>query len=135
MGLGNIKPYSMSIVANNQLIKDTFIYGMVSNTMSIGGVKYPDKEIKLDDGEFEALFIKYPDDPVELNSLLSSLLAQDPDPEHMYYFRASEFHIKADQETPWTLDGENGGFHTEAVIRNLPRQVEIIAPKELNKQK
>ena len=135
VGLGNIKPYSMSIVANNQLIKDTFIYGMVSNTMSIGGVKYPDKEIKLDDGEFEALFIKYPDDPVELNSLLSSLLAQDPDPEHMYYFRASEFHIKADQETPWTLDGENGGFHTEAVIRNLPRQVEIIAPKELNKQK
>ena len=72
---------------------------------------------------------------MELNSLLSSLLAQDPDPEHMYYFRASEFHIKADQETPWTLDGENGGFHTEAVIRNLPRQVEIIAPKELNKQK
>ena len=69
--------------------------------------------MKLDDGEFEALFIKYPDDPVEMNSLLSSLLAQEEDPEHMYYFRASEFHIKADQETPWTLDGENGGFHTE----------------------
>ena len=131
VGLGNIKPYSMSIVANNQLIKDTFIYGMVSNTMSIGGVKYPDKGIKLDDGEFEALFVKYPDDPVELNSLLSSLMAQDPDPEHMYYFRASEIHIKADQPTPWTLDGENGGFHTEALIRNLPRHVEIIVPTSM----
>jgi len=130
IGMGNLKPYSMSIVANNQLIKDTFIYGMISNTMSIGGVRLTDKEVKLDDGEFEALFIKYPDDPVEMNSLLSSLLAQEADPEHMYYFRASEIHIKADQETPWTLDGENGGFHYEADIRNIRQHVQIIAPNK-----
>ncbi len=128
IGMGNLKPYSMSIVANNQLIKDTFIYGMVSNTVSIGGVRLTDKGVKLDDGEFEALFIKYPDDPVEMNSLLSSLLAQEADPEHMYYFRASEIHIKADQETPWTLDGENGGFHYEAEIKNFRKKVQIIAP-------
>ena len=129
IGMGNMKPYSMSIVANNQLIRDTFIYGMVSNTISIGGVKLNGKGIKLDDGEFEALFIKYPDDPVEMNSLLSSLLAQEEDPEHMYYFRSSEIHILADQETPWTLDGENGGFHLEADIRNMRKHVQIIAPE------
>ena len=130
IGMGNLKPYSMSIVADNQLIKDTFIYGMVSNTESIGGVRITDKNVKLNDGEFEALFVKYPDDPVEFNSLLSSLLAQEDDPEHMYYFRASEIHILADQETPWTLDGENGGFHYEAEIINLKEHVEIIAPSE-----
>lgn len=128
IGMGNLRPYSMSIVANNQLIKDTFVYGMVSNTVSIGGVRLTDKGVKLDDGEFEALFVKYPDDPVEMNSLLSSLLAQEADPEHMYYFRASEIHIKADQETPWTLDGENGGFHYEADIKNIRKHVQIIVP-------
>ncbi len=129
IGMGNMKPYTMSIVTNNQLIRDTFIYGMVSNTVSIGGVKLTGKGIKLNDGEFEALFVKYPDDPVEMNSLLSSLLAQEEDPEHMYYFRASEIHILADEEIPWTLDGENGGFHLEADIRNLKEHVQIIAPE------
>lgn len=131
VGMGNLKPFSMSIVANDQLIKDTFIYGMVSNTISIGGMRLQDKGVKLDDGEFEALFIKYPNDPVELNSLLSSLLAQEFDPEHIYYFRASEIHIKADQEIPWTVDGENGGSHKEVDIENLQKHVQIIAPENL----
>ena len=131
IGMGNLKPYSMSVVTNDQLIKDTFIYGMVSNTVSIGGMRFADKNVKLDDGEFEALFVKYPNDPVELNSLLSSLLAQEADPDHMYFFRASEIHIKADQEIPWTLDGENGGFHEEADIENLRRHIQIVAPENL----
>ena len=129
VGMGNLKPFSMSIVANNQLIKDTFIYGMISNTVSIGGVRLADKNVRLNDGEFEAMFIKYPDDPVELNSLLSTLIAQEADPEHVYYFRTSEIHIVSDSEIPWTLDGENGGFHKEVEIRNFKQQVEIIAPK------
>jgi len=131
IGMGNLKPISMSIVTENQLIKDTFIYGMVSNTVSIGGVKLSDKNVKLDDGEFEALFIKYPDDPVDLNATLSSLLAQEADPDHMYYFRASSIHINADEPIPWTLDGENGGFHKEAEINNLRQYVQIIAPSDI----
>ena len=47
----------------------------------------------------------------------------------MYYFRASEIHILADEEIPWTLDGENGGFHREAEIRNIQKHVQIIAPE------
>ena len=49
----------------------------------------------------------------------------------MYFFRASEIHIKADQEIPWTLDGENGGFHEEADIENLRRYIQIVAPENL----
>lgn len=130
IGMGNLKPYSMSIVANNQLIKDTFIYGMISNTVSIGGVRLTDKNVKLDDGEFEAMFIKYPDDPVELNSLLSTLIAQEADPEHVYYFRTSEIHISSDTETPWTLDGENGGFHKDVEIQNFKQRVQLIVPSD-----
>ncbi len=122
--IGNIRSYRMSIVTGNTIIKDEFIYGMVSNSRSIGGYKlFPKGEVALDDGEFEALFVKSPRNPAELNELITSLLAQEMDPEYFCYFKVSEIEIQAEEEVAWTLDGENGGVHKNIVIENRKQAI------------
>lgn len=126
-----LKPYNMSILAGDRMIKDDFIYGMVSNSASIGGMKIlPVNEIALDDGEFEVLLVKYPRSIEEINMMVSSLLAQDPDPNYIYYFKTSHLEVHSEEEVAWTLDGENGGTHKDVEIRNIGKAFRICVPEK-----
>ena len=129
VGMGNFKPIELTITVKDRVIKDSFIYGMVSNSSSVGGFKSPMfKDVQLDDGKFEGVFIRYPEDPTDLNAVLASIISGEPDAEYMYYFKASEFSITSDEPVAWTLDGENGGSHTEVNIKNLKQAVRIYKP-------
>lgn len=126
----SLKPFHMSIIAGDRMIKDDFIYGMISNSASIGGMKLlPVNEIALDDGEFEVLLVKYPRNIEEINLMISSLLAQDPDPEYIYYFKTSQMEVHSEEEVAWTLDGENGGMHKEVEIQNINKAFRICIPQ------
>ena len=125
----NLKSYHMSIITEDRMIKDDFIYGMVSNSASIGGMKIlPANEVALDDGEFEVLLVKFPRSIEEINMMVSSLLAQAPDPEYIYYFKTSHLEIHSEDAVSWTLDGENGGMHEDVEISNLGRAFRICVP-------
>lgn len=129
IGMGNFKPIELTITVGDRVIKDSFIYGMVSNSSSVGGFKSPlFKEVQLDDGKFEGIFVRYPEDPTDLNAVLASLVAGEPDAEYMYYFKASEFQITSEEPVSWTLDGENGGQHTDVHIKNLKQAIKIFKP-------
>lgn len=128
-GLTGTKSYSLSVIANDRMIKDEFIYGMVSNSASVGGFKaLPQKDIRLDDGEFEVLLVKYPRNLEEVNIITSSLLAQEPDPDYMYYFKTSQLEIHSEDDVGWTLDGENGGTHRDVEITNINKAFSICVP-------
>ncbi len=129
LGMKDIKPLEMTIATPDSIIKDRFIYGMITNAASVGGMKARNNEvIKLNDGKFEALFIKYPEDTLELNATLAALLSQEPDPEYMYYFQSESIQISASEPVAWTLDGEAGGAHKEVEIRNLKQAVSLLVP-------
>ena len=126
----NLKPYNMSIITEDRIIKDDFIYGMISNSASVGGMKLlPVSEIALDDGEFEVLLVKYPRNIEEINAMVSSLLAQDPDPDYIYYFKTSHLELHSEEPVSWTLDGENGGLHTDVEIQNIEKAFRICVPE------
>lgn len=123
------KAYHMSLITEDRIIKDDFIYGMVSNSASIGGMKIlPVDEIALDDGEFEVLLVKYPRYIEEINLMISSLLAQEPDPAYIYYFKASHLEMHFEEPVAWTLDGENGGMHKDVEINNINKAFQICVP-------
>ncbi len=127
----SMKSYNLSVIAGDRMIKDDFIYGMVSNSASVGGMKIlPVNEIALDDGEFEVLLVKYPRNIEEINMMISSLLAQDPDPEYIYYFKTSHLEVHSEEEVSWTLDGENGGSHTDIEIENIGKAFRICVPEK-----
>lgn len=107
-------------------IQDDFIFGMITNSLSVGGFNnITGKNVKMDDGVFEVTLIKTPKNPVELNNILLSLLNRDIDTDAMYCFRTSELNLTSQEAVAWTLDGENGGSHTSVTIRNVHQAIDI----------
>lgn len=123
--LGSIKSYQMKIDCEELQLEGEFIFGMITNTVSVGGFKgLVNQDVALNDGLFEVLLIRTPKNPIELSNIISSLFKEDPD-EFVYKFKTSKLHIKAEDSIDWVLDGEFGGSHEEVIVENLAKQLEI----------
>ncbi|MBR4732152.1 MAG: diacylglycerol kinase family lipid kinase [Lachnospiraceae bacterium] len=124
--LSNVRSFPMKVTCGDRVIEDEFVFGMITNSRSVGGFKnITGKNVQMDDGLFEVTLIKMPTNPAELSSIMGSLLNRDIDSEMMYCFRASELTVEAKEPIAWTLDGENGGMHKVAEIKNLHKTVVI----------
>lgn len=133
--LHTIRSYHMKVRVNNEEIEDDFIYGMVTNSISVGGFKNnANTDVILDDGMFEVTLIKKPKNPMELQNIIASLLIAQFDSEYMYAFKTSEIEFEAEEEIPWTVDGEFGGSRKKAKIINCKRAISIkVEPKKVLK--
>lgn len=124
--LSAICSYPMKVQYEDKVIEGDFIFGMVTNSVSIGGFKrITGKNVKLDDGVFEVTLIKRPKNPIELNNIMASLLDRNIDSDAMYCFTTSKITFKSEENVAWTLDGENGGSHQTVEIENKCRQIMI----------
>lgn len=125
-----IRPHHMKIVYDDGIIEDDFILGLVSNSVSVAGYKaYSKKSIKMDDGLFEALLIRNPKNPIELQQVLNALLSKQLDADNMCYVSSSYIHIISDDDVQWTLDGEDGGIYSEVEMKNLKQSLPIICDR------
>lgn len=123
----DIEAYNMRVEYEDVVLEGDFIYGMVSNSISVGGFKQiAGKNVLLDDGVFEVTLIKHPKNPLELNEIVASLLTRVDNTELIYSFKTGQIRFYAQKEVPWTLDGEYGGTHTQTVIKNWYQAVEIM---------
>lgn len=125
--LHDILSYNMQVEYEGHVFQDEFIYGMVTNSVSVGGFKgMTGTDVKLDDGVFEVTLIKKPHNPIELNEILACLTNMIDDSDLIYSFKTNEVRITACEQIAWTLDGEFGGEHEEVIIRNLNKRVTIF---------
>lgn len=125
--LHDILSYNMQVEYEEHVFQDEFIYGMVTNSVSVGGFKgMTGTDVKLDDGVFEVTLIKKPHNPIELNEILACLTNMIDDSDLIYSFKTNEVKITARELIAWTLDGEFGGEHEEVIIRNLNKRVTIF---------
>lgn len=130
--LAAIKKYKLKVMTDETVIEDEFIFGMITNSHSVGGFqRITGNNVELDDGEFEVTLIKYPKNPIELNRVMAALVDRDIDAECMYCFKAKEVRIESVDEVSWTLDGEFGGSHKEVTVKNLHKSLEIRVPNRV----
>ena len=123
----NIPSYHIKVTYNDEVLEDEFVFGMVTNSRSVGGFKgIIGKDVVFDDGEFEVTLIKTPKNPIELNEIIASLVIKQIDSKHMYSFRTGHIRFESVEEIPWTLDGEFGGEHDDVVIRNKKQGLRIM---------
>lgn len=126
--LFNLKSYHMKIHIGRERIEDDFIYGMVTNSQSVGGFKnITGKNVLLDDGVFEVTLIRTPKNPIELQEILTAILRQEMDHKLICTRKAACVFFESEEEIPWTLDGEFGGEHREVSVRNRMRAISIMA--------
>lgn len=126
--IGTLKPYSLRIQHDGGVIEGEFLYGMVSNTISVGGfLDLPASEVSLDDGLFEAVFIRAPKTAQELQDIIRTLARQCLDEsESVLCFHTARLTITCAQPMPWALDGEYGGDPTVAKIENCRQVLRIV---------
>lgn len=111
-------------------VEDDFIYGMITNSNSVGGFKgLAGKDVKLDDGFFEVVLIKNPKNIIELQKIVNALITKELDNEYMYSFLAKEILLYCEIELPWTVDGEFGGKYKTSIVKNYKQAITYIKEK------
>lgn len=125
--LRDIPSYRMQVEYDGNVIYDEFIYGMITNSKSVGGFKgIINGDIGLNDGVFEVTLIKNPRNPMELNEILGYLTGVVKDTMMVYSFQTERLKLTSNEEVPWTLDGEFGGNHQAVSIIDEHQALEIM---------
>lgn len=124
-----IKPVHMTIEVNGETVEGDFIYGMISNTTSVGGIKnISGRDVQLDDGLFECTFIRKIEEIADFNNLITAVINRDFSNKGIYHTKTKHIDIKSQERVPWVLDGEYGGEHNEVSIDIIANAVNIIVP-------
>ena len=88
----NIPSYKIKVEHDGEVIEDEFIFGMVTNSRSVGGFSnMVGKNIVFDDGLFEVTLIKTPKNPIALQEIIAALLIEQVDTKHMYTFKTVSY--------------------------------------------
>lgn len=125
--LHSFASYHMRVEHDGEIIEGEFIFGMITNSISVGGFKnMTGRNVELDDGVFEVTLIHMPKNPVELNAILASLTNLIDDTDLIHSFKSSQVSFLSEEEVPWTLDGEFGGSTREVTVRNEQRALDIM---------
>ena len=127
--LGDLgRAYHLQVEHDEGSLEGDFIYGMVTNTLSVGGFKvFPPKQVSLDDGLFEVVLVRQPRNVADLQDALFSLVRQDANSSRLVEaFHTRKLKVTAAEPLPWTLDGEFGGDPETAVIENLHDAITLV---------
>ncbi len=129
--LPSVRSYPLKITNSDQVIEGEFLYGMVTNSYSVGGFRgITGQDILLDDGLFEVTLIRKPSNPLDLNNIILALVDKRVKSEHIHTFKTARLIVESETPLSWTLDGEFGGEHCRAVIENRRKVLDIRVPGE-----
>jgi YegS/Rv2252/BmrU family lipid kinase len=124
--LVGVRTYEIKIEYEDTVIEDEFIYGMVTNSKSVGGFKgITGKDVMMDDGLYECTFVKLLRTPIEFTSAINALLLGTKS-ERVCTFKTSNLKVTCEDLIPWVLDGEYGGGHRKVSIRNQMNAIQVM---------
>ncbi len=126
--LTNVKAYKLEADFDGKLVTGEFIFGMITNSLSVGGFKLRGtKHVVLDDGKFDCLLVRKPSSVADIQKILMQVLTNNIEDKDDIFFisKASRVVIRSEEEIKWTLDGEFGGAHKEVTILNHQKVLKL----------
>ncbi len=122
-----MKTYHIKLEHGEETIEGDFILGLFSNSSSVGGFKVKGEErISMCDGLLEVILVQPAKSVAEHQAILNTLLWQQIDTHYFLNFKTSRVKITTEEDTRWTIDGEDGGNPKEVLIENKPGAITII---------
>lgn len=117
--LSDIHSFRVKMESEDRCYEEDFLFGMITNSESVGGFKkITGKNVDLNDGLFEVNLFKKPTKASDMSTIINALVTRDFNNPMIYSFKASSVKFTSQNEIPWTLDGEFGGYKNEVVITN-----------------
>ncbi|MDD7220160.1 MAG: YegS/Rv2252/BmrU family lipid kinase [Clostridia bacterium] len=134
--LFDIKSYHMKIESKELEVEDDFIFGMVTNSRSVGGFKnLTGKNVDMNDGLFEVTMITMPKTPLELQEIMTAMLTAEDNTDLIYSFKSAKITISSQEAVSWTLDGEFGGEQTKVEIQNCHQALNLYLKSTKDEEK
>ena len=128
--LTNLRSYPMQVTVDGIMYEGEFLFGMVSNANSVGGMRHPlGIEALLDDGLMEVLLIRAPETAADWPQLLAELIAKKSDGRYLITGRAKQVVFDCQESIDWVLDGEHGGAHQHITIEAVQQAVTFALPR------
>ena len=129
--LGNIRPIHLKFECEEKTVEGDFLFGAVSNSMSVGGiVKFDEAVVELNDGEFEVLLIRSPDNILKLQPIIDGIIKKDLNRDGIEFFHTKKIKVTGGADVSWTLDGEFAQGADEITITNLTHAIHLTVPNE-----
>lgn len=123
--VGNLNGINLAIKTDNIIYQDDFLVGIISNSLSVAGMKQLNVDANnLSDGMMDYVFIKKPQNILEIQGIISELLSGKCNHKYMYTGKSCSFEFSS-EAMAWTLDGEYGGLHNQVNIHTIPSRLEI----------
>lgn len=123
--LMDVPRYAVMVEYDGNSLYDEYIFGMVTNTNSVGGLKLK-QDVSLNDGLFEVTLIRTPKNIIELNQILGYISGIGPKTDLILKFTTNEISFKFTENVAFTLDGEFGGEHSDVIIKNIEKAIEFV---------
>lgn len=132
--LTNLKSYHLKFECEEKTVEGDYIFGGISNSMSLGGVlKFKESMVKLNDGFFEVLLIKKPDNIIKYQPLIDAILHKNFDYEGMEFFHTRRITVSGGEGLSWTLDGEYAEGKDVITVENIHSGITLVVPKKEEK--
>lgn len=128
--LPSLKPIHMRVECEDRVMEDDFIFCAVTNSISVGGIlKLNPDMVRLNDGLFEVMLIKYPMLPGQLARILAALSSGNLPCDMIEFFTADRLSVMSGEDIEWTLDGERGEAGRRFEIINQYKKVQLVLPQ------
>ncbi len=128
--LSEIKTHRAKITADGEVYEGEFIFGAITNSLSIGGVmNFAASDVVLNDGKFEVLLIKMPKTLTQLGNIAVNLLNKKYNSSDVVFTHASEIITEFEHPTPLTFDGEYAGTFNNVHINNSKGRFTLYVKK------
>ena len=123
----SIKARHTLVEYDGGIIEGDYVFGGVLNSTSIAGLlKIDPEKVDLADGLFEIILVKRPMNPAKLVGILRRILTKKYDGDNVIMLHASKVKFSFDENVAWTVDGEDGGNHKEAIITNCREAIRVL---------
>lgn len=117
--LSEIKTHRARVTADGEVYEGEFIFGAITNSLSIGGVmNFSPSDVVLNDGKFELMLIKVPKTLAKLGNIAVNLINKKYNSDDVIFVHASEITTEFEHPTPITFDGEYAGTFENIHIKN-----------------
>ena len=112
---------------DGRVLEDEYIFGAISNSTSVAGILTLSEDlVDMNDGVFELLLVRKPENLLELNDCVLALTTQDYHTPMLTFTSARSVEIEAPADMDWTLDGEREPGRAHCRAENLHDAIRIV---------